>query len=703
MDNVRPTLAVELFENDKVKLYYRHGVEVRPLNPWLLVASSDISGLDGVLSLRQLTGQGAFNMLIQLETWSSFLKTRETLTEHNIPFFCFNTPVRQYLVLSGKTLFKAMKYEDIHRVQLDIETLGLDPEPAENRIILIAVSDNKGFEHVIGERGMAERDLLNELNRIISSLDPDVIEGHNLFDFDLSYLHKRAEMNHTKLNWGRDGSELKPGGGTRRYKVGGTAPPYTPFYVHGRHIIDTLQQTQRYDIAGKLESYGLKSVIRQLGLERSGRTFVSAEEIPKLWEKALEQLKAYALDDVRDVKALSELVVPTEFYQTQMLPYTFQETALSGTGEKINALMVGVYLRRGVAIPEPMPSKSYPGGYTEIRAKGVFRRIVKTDVNSLYPSIMIGHRIKPASDTEGIFLPMLSRLTKRRLEAKSRLKASSGTERAYWDGLQGSYKILINSFYGYLGYNRANFSDYDAAEKVTAIGQKIAKQLIKLLEEKKCEVIEVDTDGVYFVSPPGVEHQEDEEQLIEEVSNALPQGITLSHDGRYQGMISLKAKNYVLMDYGGELLMKGSSLRSRRDERFLRRFIEDCARWFIQDKKEALHQYYLDIGEEIKQGKIPIAEFCRRETITERTFKSVNLRRLAQAVQGRKIGEKVEVYQKKDDTLALVEQYEEDEDKDHLLRRLHDAASRFKDLFEDETAFNKIFPLMILNEQLTLF
>ena len=159
-------------------------------------------------------------------------------------------------------------------------------------------------------------------------------------------------------------------------------------------------------------------------------------------------------------------------------------------------------------------------------------------------------------------------------------------ERAYWDGIQGSYKILINSFYGYLGYAHANFNDYNAARLVTEKGQEIILKAVHLLEDLHAKILEVDTDGAYFVVPPGVDGVEEEIRLVERVSSALPEGINLSHDGRFLGMISLKAKNYVLLDHGGRLIVKGSSLRSRRDEPVFRDLIPQMAGLLIRGNYE---------------------------------------------------------------------------------------------------------------------
>ena len=94
--------------------------------------------------------------------------------------------------------------------------------------------------------------------------------------------------------------------------------------------------------------------------------------------------------------------------------------------------------------------------------------------------------------------------------------------------------------------------DYAAAEKVTLTGQKIVTQLADRLETSDSQVIEIDTDGVYFVPPASVDTPEAEVRYVEEIGSELPSGIRLAYDGRYAAMLSLKIKNYVLVGYGGQ-------------------------------------------------------------------------------------------------------------------------------------------------------
>ncbi|MCE2435407.1 MAG: DNA polymerase, partial [Candidatus Latescibacteria bacterium] len=227
------------------------------------------------------------------------------------------------------------------------------------------------------------------------------------------------------------------------------------------------------------------------------------------------------------------------------------------------------------------------------------------------------------------------------------------------------------------------------------IGQQIARQLVAELRDAGGEIIEVDTDGAYFVAPPHVKTEADEKRLIEEISATLPRGIHLSHDGRFKGMVSLKAKNYILVDYDGRVSLVGSSLRSRRDERIFRQFIAEIAPLLVDGDTDAASRAYLSLGRKLQDGEIDPEDFCRFERITKKTFSNPNLRRLARAAEGCRIGERIAVYQCQDGTLARAEFFTHDEDRGYLLRRV---------LFPDGE-FRRLFPVIqpVARDQLCLF
>lgn len=670
------------------------------LRPWLLLPQQPAwTRLRGEYTVESLSGEAHYRWLVRFRGWPAFQAARALLEEAGEEWLGFRSPVEQYLAASGRTLFKGLVYDDLVRLQLDIETAGLDPQAPDAAILLVTIGSNRGHEEAIGAAGESEATILRCLNERIVAIDPDLIEGHNIYNFDLPYLLTRAGATGVPLAWGRDGSSITARS-VQRFKVGARSIPFTPHYCYGRHFLDTYQQIQRYDTAGAMTSYGLKESIAALDLTREDRTFVRGEELAATWETDRAAVVRYALDDIRDVATLSALTAPTEFYQAQILPWPFGRVATGGTGGKVNALVLRTYLAAGAAPPRPQPPQAYPGGYSEVREVGIFRPVVKCDVESLYPAIMLTERVGSANDRLGILLPLLRELTARRLRAKERARLTGGRDRAYWQGLQSSFKVLINSFYGYLGYSRAILNDYAAAERITLRGQELIKGVVAELERTGATVIEVDTDGVYFVPPPAVSGQEAEGEYVARIGRTLPPGINLAFDGRFQGMISLKTKNYVLMDDDGSLILKGSSLRSRREEPFLRRFLYEAAQLLINDSRDAVRDLYFDTARRLQAHALAPRDFCRWETITDKTFKSEHNRRLAAVAQGQRIGERLEVYQRADGRLGAIAEYSRDEDVTYLLRRLREVGARFADLYEDGAAFDYAFPVLTATSDL---
>ena len=688
-------VAIEYARNGTMELFRRSAEgavvpELIPFKPWFVTTEDGAKSARNA-SMADLAGDLPLNHRLTFSSWSAYRDDLERVVNEKQAAHRFNQPTDQFLIETGKTLFKGMSFDDLVRMQIDIETVGLDPSDSEARILAIAVSTNRGESTVIATGDMSEAEALQSLNAWIDRVDPDIIEGHNIYNFDVPYLTSRAAQNGVELNWGRDGSSPREAG-TRRFKSGPRSIPFQFIAIYGRHIIDTYQQIQRYDYSGEMQSYGLKESVDSLGLTKTDRVFVPGHQIATVWEQDRKRIIAYALDDVRDVALLSELATPTEFYQTQILPRSFQRVATGGPGEKINLLMTRVYLSEGHSMPLPNSPRGYPGGYTEVRRVGVFKPVVKCDVESLYPAIMLVDRIKPASDVLDVYLPLLDVLTTRRLTAKNAAKRTSGAERARWNGLQSSFKVLINSFSGYLGYNRALFNDFGAASRITMRGQDLIQQVVKELEDSGAEAIEIDTDGVYFKPPTSITTEDAAEEYVAQISGKLPSGINLAFDGRYAGMASLRTKNYALLGQDGRMILKGSGLRSRREERVLRQFLEDAARSVIEDSPRRVRDLYLDTALAVQQRQLAPEEIARWETITEKTFTSESNKRVALAAEGERIGERVPVYQRADGNLARLDDYDQDEDVDYLLRRLNDMGRRFEPLFTGDLSFDYVFP-----------
>src|SRR5207248_6320780 len=148
---------------------------------------------------------------------------------------------------------KQVPFEELKRMQLEvISTAGESDlaEASQNPIASMALSDNSGWEELIvvdpAKPEESEHDAIKQLTAIIKERDPDVIEGHNLFRFDLPYLVARARKAKTKLDWGRSGGFLRSR--PSRLQIAEKTIDYPKFAIDGRHFVDTFLLAQYYDV-----------------------------------------------------------------------------------------------------------------------------------------------------------------------------------------------------------------------------------------------------------------------------------------------------------------------------------------------------------------------------------------------------------------------------------------------------------------------
>jgi len=628
-------LAFELEDEDKIRVFRKEdgGVvsEVFPFTPFLLLKDDTLlKGFKGDAQIQPLKGSGFYRFLALFPSWSQVVSAKNYLQKvsgkspsaPDAPYRFLNDAVHQYLLLSGQTSFLELSFSELKRLQLDIEVYcgeGFEFPKAEregDRIIAIALSDSTGWEQVISGRELSEPEMLQALVRVIQERDPDVIEGHNLFRFDLEYIEARAKRHGVKLSLGRDGSLLKSH--PSRMQIAERTISYQKYEIAGRHIVDTWLLAQYYDVSARdLEGYGLKDVAKHFELASEDRTYIPPHKISWTFDHDPETLFRYALDDVRETRAISELLSQSFFIQAQIFPYPYQNVILKGNATKIDALLLRAYLQERHAVPAPSEGKDVLGGYTDIRYQGVIRNVLHCDVTSLYPSIMLTYGYFPRKDELGVFPSLLRDLKAFRIQAKELMKKTGNEEeRSYLNALQATFKILINSFYGYLGTGGMHFNDFEEANQVTAKGRELIQGIVDCLEKRGCRIIEIDTDGLYFTPPPGVQGPE-EERLLEEVSRILPEGIRLELDGRFRAMFSYKVKNYALLGEDGKLIIKGSGLRSRGLELFQRMWMEEMMRLLLQGKLEEvkrLTEVYLG---KFERHEFTVQEFMKTETLQD--------------------------------------------------------------------------------------
>jgi DNA polymerase elongation subunit (family B) len=618
-------VAIELGETGTVRVYRREKdgstiADVEPFPPFVW-ADSDVVDLG--IETEKLRGDLKYGWLITVDSWKELIALRNGLKNAGRDFFAFTDPVQHYLTATGRTLFKDLPFEELKRMQLEVLSFkepvaGVPDAGPTDQIMSVALSDNTGWEEliVVDPKNVAESEhaALKRLTSLIKERDPDVIEGHNLFRFDLPYLVSRAKKTKTKLDWGRSGGFLRSR--PSRLQIAEKTIDYPKFTIDGRHFVDTFLLAQFYDVGMRtLAGFERVDVARHFG-------FCDSEELSTLTGKELqrayldndERFRQRALCAVRETRAVANLLSPSYFIQAQIFPYNYQDVIVRGNATRINALFLREYFRQRHSIPEMPLVRGFEGGYTDIFFTGVVRDVWHCDLASLYPSIMLQFDCFPATDQLQIFRHLLTDLRTFRLEAKTQMRAAKDSkEQRYFHALQNTFKILINSFYGYLGFAQGSFADFDAAARVTQIGRDLLKKMIEWLSARGAQVIEVDTDGIYFTLPPKIDINELREGLAKE----LPPGIEVEFDEQFDAMFSYKAKNYALLAKNGDVIIKGGALKSRGLEKFQRVFLEEMIKLLMEGKSEAIGALRNEFEQKIRGREWNIDMLMKTDTLQD--------------------------------------------------------------------------------------
>jgi DNA polymerase, archaea type len=631
-------VAIELGETGTVHVYRREtdgstAADVEPFHPFVW-ADSDVVDLG--IETEKLSGDLKYGWLITVDSWKELIALRNGLKNAGRDFFALTDPVQHYLTATGRTLFKELEFEELKRIQVEV----LSFEGDENHIMSIALSDNTGWQELIivdpNNVEESEHGALKRLTALIKERDPDVIEGHNLFRSDLPRLVGRAKKLKTKLDWGRSGGFLRSR--PSRLQIAEKTIDYPKFTIDGRHFVDTFLLAQFYDVGMRsLAGFERTDVARHFDLcDSENISALTGKELERAYMDDSGTFRRRALCGVRETRALSDLLSQSYFIQAQIFPYNYQDVIVRGNATRINALFLREYFRQRHSIPELPMVHAFEGGYTDIFFTGVAHNVWHCDIASLYPSIMLQFDCFPATDQLQIFRHLLTDLRTFRLAAKAEMRAERDpAKQHHLQALQNTFKILLNSFYGYLGFAQGHFADFDAAARVTQIGRDLLKKMIDWLGKHGAQVIEVDTDGIYFVPPStlavGVSPAKPQshaagtaattENQIDELQHALakelPPGIDVEIDERFDAMFSYKAKNYALLTKDDDVIIKGGALKSRGLEKFQRVFLEEMIKLIMQEKPEPITDLRNEFERKIRNREWKIDMLMKTDTLQD--------------------------------------------------------------------------------------
>ncbi|MBM1154705.1 DNA-directed DNA polymerase I, partial [archaeon] len=252
--------------------------------------------------------------------------------------------------------------------------------------------------------------------------------------------------------------------------------------------------------------------------------------------------------------------------------------------------------KRGTITTRPViKDKLYRGGFVKEPVPGVHFDVVVLDFASLYPSVISVWNISfdtvlcPHSECRdnlipgtphhvcrkrtGIVSAVIGSLKDVRVEYFKKLakdKRLSPEERAFYNSVQLTMKVILNASYGVFGLRAFPLFCPPVAEGTAAVGRYALTKTIEKAESLGVRVLYGDTDSVFLHRPT----EEQIHELIKWSERELKLKLELDKRYRYVVLPALK-KNYIGVYDDGTVEVKGLAGKKRHMPAFIKRvFVE---------------------------------------------------------------------------------------------------------------------------------
>jgi DNA polymerase-2 len=350
-----------------------------------------------------------------------------------------------------------------------------------------------------------EKELLACFIETIEVLDPDILMGWNVVNFDLRCLQMFCDRASIELRLGRNAEAVKwrnsADSNDRHYAL-----------LAGRMVLDGIELMR--SATYQFENFSLEHVSREL-LDR-GKLVDDVDargaEITSLFENAKLALAKYNLEDCKLVWDIFEKEKLIDFAIERSLLTGLELDRAGGSVAAMDFLYLPRLHRQGYVAPamdQLESSNISPGGYVMNSIPGIHRNVIVLDFKSLYPSIIRTFNIDPLAMVKGLDVEnpiigfdggrfsrtdsILPELITTLWAARDRAKLANNK------ALSQAIKIIMNSFYGVLGTLGCRFFDSRLVSSITKRGHEIIIQSKVYIESKGYQVIYGDTDSVFVL------------------------------------------------------------------------------------------------------------------------------------------------------------------------------------------------------------
>jgi DNA polymerase elongation subunit (family B) len=205
-----------------------------------------------------------------------------------------------------------------------------------------------------------------------------------------------------------------------------------------------------------------------------------------------------------------------------------------------------------------------------------------------------------------------------------------------YDRKQLPIKIFINSMFGALSAPQVfHWGDMYMGEQITCTGRQYLRQMIGFFMKRGYEPLVMDTDGVNFSSPSGVEDRkyigrglnwkskEGKEYTgaaadIAEYNDIFMRGeMALDNDGVWPSCINLARKNYALMTDKGKIKLVGNTIKSKKLPGYIEEFLDKGIKMLLNGQGKEFIEYYYEYLQKIYDQRVPLAKIAQRAKVKQ--------------------------------------------------------------------------------------
>ena len=319
-----------------------------------------------------------------------------------------------------------------------------------------------------------EKDLLLSFCDIVEKIQPDIVTGWNIVNFDFPYLENRFK--NLDLKWID----------TRSFELFDLMEAYKKISSQPSYALKRIAEIEEIVSKDEIESY---------------------KDVSGYYETDVKRFADYNRKDVDYLIKIDKKHSIIEYFLE--LKHLVGSNSIGDTfisSVMIDTMLLRIAKERRVVLPsKPQHDKTtkYEGAHVMVEKAGLYSNIAVYDFTSYYPNIILNFNLSPENSEYGIIPELIERMLVEKKKISNLLReAKAGTSHHKSLHLRKeTVKRVVNAIYGVMAYKNFRLYKPEIPERVTEIARNGIKYLISFGRARGYNVLLADTDSIFVQIP----------------------------------------------------------------------------------------------------------------------------------------------------------------------------------------------------------